>query len=525
MKNRLYLLLSLFPLLWLFGCDTSGSSAILQNSSSVSSSSASSASSSSSLSSGASSVSSVASVAIACTSSSSSSAPAGSVIVCTLAGQNSGKADGTGLAAQFQNPVGLALDTSGNIFVGDSKNHLIRKITSAGLVTTVAGGGKPAAIVSQTYGFLDLFGTAASFYNPAGVAVDAKQVYVADQANNLIRTVVPNISFSFVGSIPSNSTTLTVSSSSSSSSSSSANKILPGLTLTSAKISAGTKISEQLTGTPSGGAGTYRLNQTQFLASTNATITASGSNLVNTLAGAGLTWSAPYTASSTYTVDNGGASDSDLVNNIIAKFNTPTGVAVDTIGNVYVADYNNNLIRKISSSGVVTTVAGSICLQPEQNVCKYYQDADIGTNARFNRPYGIAIDSVGNLYVADSANQSIRKISPAGKVTTLAGGGPGTSGFADGTGTTARFNNPTGVAVDSLGNVYVADYLNNRIRKITSQGVVTTLAGSGDKGSVDGVGIVVSFNRPIGIAVNNAGNIIYVADFEGNRIRKISIVP
>src|ERR1035441_2064424 len=152
-----------------------------------------------------------------------------------------------------------------------------------------------------------------------------------------------------------------------------------------------------------------------------------------------------------------------------ARFSNPSGVAVDSAGNVLVADGANQTIRKVASTGVVTTLAGS----PGA-----YGSADgTGSAARFWNPSGVAVDSAGNVFVADSQNGTIRKVTSAGVVTTLAGSA-GAWGTADGTGSAARFNHPSGVAVDSTGNVFVADTWNDTIRKVTPAGVVTTLAGS-----------------------------------------------
>jgi len=189
-----------------------------------------------------------------------------------------------------------------------------------------------------------------------------------------------------------------------------------------------------------------------------------------------------------------------------AQFSDPTGVAVDGAGNVYVADNGNHRIRKVSPTGVVTTLAGSTL---------GYADGT-GAAAQFANPFGVAMDAAGNVYVADRDNNRIRKVSPTGVVTTLAGS---TQGYADGTGAAAQFSSPTGVAVDAAGNVYVADRKNDRIRKVSPTGVVTTLAGS-TQGYADDTGASAKFANPTGVAVDSIGN-IYVADRENHRIRKI----
>jgi hypothetical protein len=189
-------------------------------------------------------------------------------------------------------------------------------------------------------------------------------------------------------------------------------------------------------------------------------------------------------------------------------------VAVDGAGNVFVAVHNDNTIRKITPSGVVTTLAGSA-----GTVASCGSADGTGTAARFCQPTGVAADGAGSVFVADW--QTIRKITPSGVVTTLAGSA-GLEGSADGTGSAARFSAPYDVAVDGAGNVFVADWGNNTIRKITPSGVVSTLAGSaGLSGSADGTGAAARFNHPIGVAVDGAGN-VFVADSFNNVIRKIS---
>ena len=247
-----------------------------------------------------------------------------------------------------------------------------------------------------------------------------------------------------------------------------------------------------------------------------------------------------------------------------ARFNVPDGIAVDASGNVYVADRNNNTIRKITPDGVVSTLAGRAGFAGG--------DDGTGSDARFYWPSGVAVDSAGNVYVADWRNNTIRKITPGGVVSTLAGlaspfgvavdssgnvyvaatfnftihkitpGGVVSTlagrfrGGADGTGSAARFAWPYGVAVDSAGNVYVADSpyremedlsyrYGHTIRKITPSGVVTTLAGlAGIPGGADGTGSAARFASPKGVAVDSAGN-VYVADTGNNTIRKGWVSP
>jgi serine/threonine protein kinase/sugar lactone lactonase YvrE len=196
-----------------------------------------------------------------------------------------------------------------------------------------------------------------------------------------------------------------------------------------------------------------------------------------------------------------------------AQFRLPNNVAADRAGNVYVADTANNVIRKITAGGVVTTLAG---------LAGSHGSADgIGAGARFWAPFGVAVDTAGNVYVADTANNAIRKISPDGNVTTLAGS-PGHPGSIDGTGRSAEFRNPWDVAVDASGNILVADMSNDTIRKITPGGVVTTLAGhAGETGTADGFATNARFNDPFAVTVDSAGN-AYVSDSANQTIRKIT---
>ena len=168
-------------------------------------------------------------------------------------------------------------------------------------------------------------------------------------------------------------------------------------------------------------------------------------------------------------------------------------------------------IRKVTSAGVVTTLAGSGAIGAADGT---------GTAATFNYPRGISIDASGNLFIADTNNHKIRRVSSAGVVTTLAGSG--TAGATNGTGSAATFSTPAATAVDGDDNVYVADTSNSLIRKVTSTGVVTTLAGTGVIGAANGSSATATFNTPAGITIDASGN-VYVADTINNLIRKISI--
>lgn len=321
--------------------------------------------------------------------------------VTTFAGSTTaGSTDATGTSASFSSPQGVVVDASGNVYVADTNNNKIRKISSSGVVTTFAGSGLT--------GSTDGIGTAASFNRPMGLAIDASgNLFVADGTNCKIRK-----------------------------------------------------------------------------------ITSSG--VVTTLAGSGSVGSADGTGTA-------------------ASFYLPTGVAVDASGNVYVADMYNHKIRKITAAGVVTTLAG----------IGSSGDVDgAGTVAKFTMPTGVAVDASGNIYVADSGTYKIRKITPAGVVSTFAG--TGSPGSADGTGTAASFNYPFGVVLDGSGNLYISDQYNHKVRKITSAGVVTTLAGTGSAGSVDGTGATASFNLNAGIAIDS-NSALYLADKNNHKIRKIYV--
>ena len=324
--------------------------------------------------------------------------------VTTFAGGSRGSTDGTGADARFNYPEEVAVDGNGNVYVAGGGDNTIRKITPAGVVTTLAG-------VAESSGSTDGTGTDARFRAPYGVAVDGDgNVYVADMGNHTIRKITP-------------------------------------------------------------------------------------AGVVTTLAGV---------AESSGSTDGTGTD---------ARFRAPYGVAVDGDGNVYVADTYNHTVRKVTPAGVVTTLAGTAGSSGS--------DDGTGADARFKYPRGVAVHRDGNVYVAERDNHTIRKITPAGVVTTLAGTA-GSYGSTDGTGTAARFSSPHGVAVDGDGNVYVADASNHTVRKVTPAGVVTTLAGAaGSSGLADETGPLARFHYPAAVAVDRDGN-VYVTDRNNHAIRKVT---
>ncbi|MCL2178005.1 MAG: IPT/TIG domain-containing protein [Proteobacteria bacterium] len=316
--------------------------------------------------------------------------------VSTLAGNGtSGNSNGNSTEAQFRRPEAISMDTDNNIYVADTGNSLIRKITPEGVVSTFAG---------STQGSADGIATLAQFHFPHGIATDLENnLYVSDSQNHRIRKITPT-------------------------------------------------------------------------------------GIVTTLSGT-----------------TRGFADGPATH---AQWYTPRGLNTDSQGNLYVADVDNNCIRKVAPNGFVSTLIGGF-----------------GVAAPFDFPYDVDVDAQGNLYVLDTINHRISKVTPTRNILTIAGG---TAGFADGEGSHAQFNYPMGLAVDAKGTLYVADRFNHRIRMVTPEGVVSTLAGSGPIGYgngdfADGTGDVARFFNPTGIVVDAEGNNLYVADNYNHRIRKITL--
>ena len=262
---------------------------------------------------------------------------------------------------------------------------------------------------------------------------------------------------------------------------------------------AGSESSGAVNGTGAG-ASFYLPNAVATDAAGNVYVADQGNNLIRKITALGVTTTLAGSGTGTFANGTGTA----------ASFFAPSGLVVDGLGNVYVADAANNRIRMITPAGVVTTFAGS-------GTAGFVNGT--GTAAQFNSPRGITMDGSGNFYVADLNNRSIRKITAAGVVTTLAGSA--SYGYLDETGSLAQFASPMAVVADAAGNVFVADWDNHRIRKVTSAGVVTTLAGSGIEGTLDGTGTAARFGYPAGLATDAAGN-IYVSDNNQHNIRKVT---
>jgi len=327
-------------------------------------------------------------------------------IITTVAGNGANAYVGDGEAAtnlSLSYPSGVALDAAGDLYIADTWNNRIRKVDTQDIITTVAGNG------SETYAGDGGAAINASLFRPLGVAVDgAGDLYIADTQSQRVRKVDTN-------------------------------------------------------------------------------------GIITTVAGNGTTG---------YSGDGGAATNASL--------NYPVVVALDAAGDLYITD--NNRIRKVDTNGIITTVAGN-------RGAGYAGDGNAATNANLNYPAGVALDAFGNVYIADTDNSRIRQVDTNGNISTVAGGGTGGDG---GAATNASLNCPTGVVFDALGNLYIADQNNNRIRKVDTNGVITTVAGNGNAAYAGdgGAATNASLKTPFGVACDALGN-LYISDLSNNRIRKV----
>jgi sugar lactone lactonase YvrE len=366
--------------------------------------------------------------------------------------------------AELNQPTGVVVDIAGNFYIADPANNVVRKVTSGGTISTIAGNNMlPGGYTGEGVA------TLVTLNQPYGVAVDnALNVYIADYGNNRIRMVKPTGIISTVTG-------------------SAGIGYLDG-TVAAAKLNGPTGIWCNPAGTT--------LYVAEGLPGNNDVRKIFGGN-VSTMAGNG---------TAGYTVDGGPA--------VGAELNQPNGVAVDAAGDVFIADQVNNVIREITPAGVISTVAGSL-------FAGNTGDGASAVAAQLNAPTGICI-SGGNIYVADAGNNRIRVFTVGGPINAFAG--TGVAGYSDGGGAplSAQFTGPVAVKADAVGNVFIADAGNNVIREISSLGIISTVAGNnalgaghtGDNGSA----IAAQLNNPTGVAVDPAGN-IYVADAGNNCVR------
>jgi uncharacterized protein (TIGR03437 family) len=347
--------------------------------------------------------------------------------------------------------TGVAVDSTGNLYIADLYNSRIRKV-SKGVITTVAGNG--------VYGYSGDNGpaTSAQLGEPFGVAVDAAgNLYIADTLNARVRQVSNGVITTVAGGV---------------------NVVSDSGPATGAQLAEPKGVAVDAAGN-------------LYIADYDR-IRKVSSGMIATVAGGGNVVS-----------DNGPATGAQLAQ--------PYGAAVDSAGNLYIADLGNRLIRKVSN-GVVTTVAGGGSV---------LGDNGPATGAQLTWPGGVAVDAADNLYIAEQGSSRIRKVSN-GVIATVAGDGTWGYGGDNGPATSAQLSGPWGVAVDSAGNLYIADTRNNRIRKV-SNGVITTVAGNGTPGfsGDNGPASNAQLNGPSGVAVDAAGN-LYIADSGNYRIRKVS---
>jgi uncharacterized protein (TIGR03437 family) len=369
---------------------------------------------------------------------------------------------GPATSATLWSPRGVSVDSAGNLFIADTTNGRIRKVSPDGNITTVAGSfpgssGDPGPAASALLAY-----PSRAFAAPNG------DLYIADSANNRLRRI------NATGSIAT----------------------IAGTGMAGSSGDNGAGVTAQLS-FPRDVA--VDVNGNIYIADTNnmrvRRVTPQG--IISTVAGTGAFG---------FQGDEGPAASAALA--------APRGVAVDAVGTLYIADTLNHRIRKVTSDGRITTLAGG-------NTPGFAGDSGTGQFARLNTPSSVAVDGQGNVYVADTGNHRIRRISSQGIITTIAGGP--TNGFSgdNGPAAAALLNAPQSVAVDAAGNVYIADTDNQRIRRINTQGIITTVAGSDPAAGDGGLAVAARLLLPSGIAADSAGN-IYIADSGNNRVRRVN---
>jgi uncharacterized protein (TIGR03437 family) len=386
-----------------------------------------------------------------------------SLDISTVAGNGTAGFAGDGSTAgnaELNSPTGVALDSSGNIYIADSLNYRIRKVAS-GNISTFAGNG--------TLSYSGNGGPAiqAQLNTPQGVAADgAGNLYLSDTLNNVVRKVSPNGTIAnFAGNGGAGSSG-------------------DGGAATSAQLNGPQGLAVDASGN-------------LFIADTlNAKVRkVSTSGVISTVAGSGTPG---------YGGDGGAASG--------AQLNLPIGLAVDAVANLYIADFGNSRVRKVSASGAIATVAGN-------GSFGYSGDGGPAVNAQLNGPQGVAVDAAGDLFIADTVNNLIRKVTPGGLIATVAGNGLAGYSGDGGPAIAAQLSNPASVAVDSAGNIFTLDG-SDRVRQVYPNGVIATIAGNGSLGYTGdgGLATLAEINAPLAIALGSKGN-LYLADTANSAIR------
>lgn len=437
--------------------------------------------------------------------------PAG--IVSTIAGNGvAGYADGNGSAAQFNVPSEITIDAQGNLIVSDYWNHCIRKVTPAGDVTTIAG-------TAGVSGFKDGLASTAKFYHPSGVEVDKSgNIYVADKFNHRIRKITPS------GYV------ITVAGNSSAAYSDGLGALAgydgpSGIVLDPVgNIYVSDDFANRIRKISSASLNAF--NTTAGYASPVQFVGISGAGLTDNLivsapVGFEISTSATTGFSSTLTL----APTASVVSTVKVFVRVSSLATAGSYSDSLEINSTGATMQRFSVKATVVTNTSSPTITPGMKFSSVsgsgvngYLDG-AGNVAKFGNTGDIVMDASGNIYVADYSNHRIRKVTPDGTVSTFAGSG--VAGFADGIGLAAQFNYPNGITINSDGVLFVSDGSNNRIRQITSDGIVTTFAGSGTAGALNGIGTAAQFKFPTSVAADLFGN-LFVADFSNNKIRKIT---
>jgi len=435
--------------------------------------------------------------------------------ITTVAGNGSAGFSGDGAAATnaaLNNPGSVAFDSSGNLFIADAQNHRIRKVSTEGTISTVAGNGTAGFNINSD----GVSAVSTALNSPTSVAVDGSgNLFIADNSNHRIRKASLKLSDAdgdfvaiFLDNCPNVANTdQTDTDSDGQGNACDSDDDNDGLSDTE-EASLGTN--PLLSDTDGDGfadkldscAAFYNPNQEDTDTDTigDACDTDGVEYTISTVAGTG---------SAGPSGDGGAATSANIYN--------PYDTTVDSSGNVYIAELSNHRIRKVSTDGTISTIAGT-------GSAGFSGDGAAATGAALSAPTSVAIDSSGNLYIADLSNHRIRKVDTDGIITTIAGNGSASFSGDGADATSAALNSPIYVTVDNNGNLYIADRDNHRIRKVSTDGIISTIAGTSSAGfSGDGAAATsASLYQPSGVSIDSSGN-LYIADRNNRRIRKVSM--